>query len=76
MPLYKIGRERNEVRIKTIILMIMSLTMAGCAVRNKEQVGQQNIENLLAAMTLEEKIGQMTQVDFSVIGAVVDPQGD
>ncbi len=75
MPLYKIGRERNEVRIKTIILMIMSLTMAGCAVRNKEQVGQQNIENLLAAMTLEEKIGQMTQVDFSVIGAV-DPQGD
>jgi beta-glucosidase len=29
-----------------------------------------NVRNLLSQMTLEEKIGQMTQIDFSVISAV------
>ena len=37
--------------------------------RNQKQSKVNKVEELLAKMTLEEKIGQMTQVDFSVIGA-------
>ena len=33
---------------------------------------ENKVKNLLAAMTLEEKVGQMTQIDFSVIAG----QGD
>ena len=52
--------------------MTLSLAMVGCSVRNEEASRQANVEDLLASMTLEEKIGQMTQIDFSVIAG----QGD
>jgi beta-glucosidase len=60
---------------KSIILMTMSFIITGCSVRNQEQSKQQSVENLLASMTLEEKVGQMTQIDFSVFGAQA-PKGD
>ncbi len=52
--------------------MTLSLAMVGCSVRNQEASRQANVQDLLASMTLEEKIGQMTQIDFSVIAG----QGD
>ncbi|RIZ68005.1 MAG: beta-glucosidase [Methylococcales bacterium] len=60
---------------KSIILMTLSFIITGCSVRNQEQSKQQSVENLLASMTLEEKVGQMTQIDFSVFGAQA-PKGD
>ncbi len=55
--------------------MTLSFIITGCSVRNQEQSKQQSVENLLASMTLEEKVGQMTQIDFSVFGAQA-PKGD
>ena len=52
--------------------MTLSLAMVGCSVRNQESSRQTKVEDLLASMTLEEKVGQMTQIDFSVIAG----QGD
>ncbi|MGZ8929007.1 MAG: glycoside hydrolase family 3 protein, partial [Methylobacter sp.] len=53
-----------------IILIIMLSVMAGRSVSAQE--ANKTIENkvkyLLSQMTLEEKVGQMTQVDFTVIG--------
>ncbi len=60
------------MRIKTFFIMTLSLAMVGCSVRNQEASRQANVQDLLASMTLEEKIGQMTQIDFSVIAG----QGD
>ncbi len=64
-----------KLLIKSIILMTLSFIITGCSVRNQEQSKQQSVENLLASMTLEEKVGQMTQIDFSVFGAQA-PKGD
>src|SRR5664280_1571923 len=44
--------------------------MVGCSVSDQEKNREvdNKVKNLLSSMTLEEKIGQMTQIDFSVIG--------
>ena len=55
--------------IKSIFLIAILFVIVGCSVRNQEQSNVNKVEELLAKMTLEEKIGQMTQIDFSVIGA-------
>lgn len=55
--------------IKSIFLIAILFVIVGCSVRNQEQNNVNKVEELLAKMTLEEKIGQMTQIDFSVIGA-------
>ena len=57
--------------IKSIFLIAILFVIVGCSVRNQEQSNVNKVEELLAKMTLEEKIGQMTQIDFSVIGAPV-----
>ncbi|UOA10708.1 glycoside hydrolase family 3 C-terminal domain-containing protein [Methylobacter sp. S3L5C] len=51
--------------------------MAGCSVSDQEANGdiENKVKKLLATMTLEEKVGQMTQVDFSVV-AVPEGQTD
>ena len=66
----------KKVLIKTIFLLSILFFIVGCSVRNQEQSSINKVEQLLAQMTLEEKIGQMTQVDFSVIGTPVDQQLD
>ena len=45
--------------------------MLGCSMKAQETNNEteSKVKNLLSEMTLEEKIGQMTQVDFSVIAA-------
>jgi beta-glucosidase len=45
--------------------------MLGCSVSTQKTNNKIKIKvnNLLSEMTLEEKVGQMTQVDFAVIGA-------
>ena len=61
------------MHIRTIFIMTLSIAMVGCSVKNLESSQQSNkVEMLLATMTLEEKVGQMTQIDFSVIAG----QGD
>ena len=57
--------------IKSIFLIAILFVIVGCSVRNQKQSKVNKVEELLAKMTLEEKIGQMTQIDFSVIGAPV-----
>jgi hypothetical protein len=53
--------------------MTLLFAMVGCSVKNLESRQQtNNVEELVALMTLEEKVGQMTQIDFSVIAG----QGD
>ena len=45
--------------------------MLGCSVNAQEtnKEIESKVKNLLSEMTLEEKVGQMTQVDFAVIAA-------
>jgi beta-glucosidase len=57
------------LQIKSIILIFTLFAMAGCSVGDQEAKGEieNKVKNLLSSMTLEEKIGQMTQIDFAVI---------
>lgn len=57
----------------TIILIIAILLLPGCYMnttdsRSTETSIDANVRNLLSQMTLEEKVGQMTQIDFSLVG--------
>lgn len=66
------------MKIQYIILFIAIFLLPGCYMKTKEnQVEEKTIaakvEHLLSQMTLEEKVGQMTQIDFSLIG-VIDAQ--
>ncbi len=53
-----------------IILIIILSVMAGRSVSAQEinKAIEIKVKHLLSQMTLEEKVGQMTQIDFSVIG--------
>ena len=53
-----------------VILIIMLSVMAGRSVSAQEtnKTIENKVKHLLSQMTLEEKVGQMTQVDFTVIG--------
>jgi beta-glucosidase len=59
-----------KLQIKPIILIIILSTMAGRSVSAQEthKAIESKVKNLLSQMTLEEKVGQMTQIDFTVIG--------
>ncbi|MEY3289640.1 MAG: hypothetical protein RLZZ419_1882 [Pseudomonadota bacterium] len=59
------------MQIKNIVLVFTLFAMAGCSVNDQEVNGniENKVKNLLAAMTLEEKVGQMTQIDFAVVAA-------
>lgn len=61
------------MKIQSIILSIAIFILPGCYMKPKETQLTENtivaqVEHLLSQMTLEEKIGQMTQIDFSMIG--------
>jgi beta-glucosidase len=58
------------LRAKHIILLIILFVMAGRSVSAQEtnKAIENKVKHLLSKMTLEEKVGQMTQVDFTVIG--------
>ncbi len=53
-----------------IILTIILSVMAGRSVSAQEtnKAIEIKVKHLLSQMTLEEKVGQMTQIDFSVVG--------
>jgi beta-glucosidase len=59
-----------KLQIKPIILIIILSMMAGRSVNAQEtdKAIANKVKNLLSQMTLEEKVGQMTQIDFTVIG--------
>lgn len=61
------------MQIQCIILFIAIFLLPGCYMKAKETNLEESaiaaqVEQLLSQMTLEEKIGQMTQIDFSLIG--------
>jgi beta-glucosidase len=61
-----------------IILLIAIFLISGCFMKTKENFPENNaiatqVEHLLSQMTLEEKVGQMTQIDFSLVG-IADAQ--
>ncbi|MBN2269503.1 MAG: glycoside hydrolase family 3 C-terminal domain-containing protein [Sedimentisphaerales bacterium] len=63
------------MRKKTILLIALLATVSGCsnltAKRAKDPV-ETRVESLLAKMTLEEKVGQMTQVTLEVVAGRSD----
>ncbi len=57
------------MQTKIIVLILPLFFMLGCSVNAQETNNEieSKVKKLLSEMTLEEKVGQMTQVDFSVI---------
>lgn len=64
--------DEKKLNAKSTLLIIAVLVLPGCAMKttkaNKETAIAGKVGNLLAQMTLEEKVGQMTQIDFTMIG--------
>jgi beta-glucosidase len=58
------------LKTKRIILILSIFILLESAVnaQNASEAVEDKVEELLSAMTLEEKVGQMTQIDFSVVG--------
>lgn len=61
-------------------LLLLSVMMVACAVKQQPAIApdkdiEKNVEALLQKMTLEEKIGQMTQLTIDLIGRM-DMQGN
>ncbi len=61
---------KNKLHEKKAVITLILFFMLGCSVHNQEANSEidNKVKNLLSSMTLEEKVGQMTQVDFAVIG--------
>lgn len=60
-------KENRKIKLSSLLLMILSLSMGlllahSCATESKEALIEKKVEAMLAKMTLEEKIGQMTQI--------------
>ncbi|MEZ5671460.1 MAG: glycoside hydrolase family 3 N-terminal domain-containing protein [Thiotrichaceae bacterium] len=55
--------------LKKLLLLFYLLLTLGCSKQSHDKTSEiaQKVENLLAQMTLEEKVGQMTQVTLNVI---------
>ena len=66
------------MHIKTIVLIFPLFIMLGCSVSDQEtnKEIENKVKKLLSEMTLEEKAGQMTQVDFAVIGTPENQNAD
>jgi beta-glucosidase len=68
------------LKAKSTLLVIAVFVLSGCAMKtiksNEETAIADKVSNLLAQMTLEEKVGQMTQIDFSMISVPEDRQND
>ncbi len=61
------------MQFQSIIVFIAIISLPGCHLETKEIYKKENsvaakVNELLSQMTLEEKVGQMTQIDFSLIG--------
>lgn len=53
-------------RWRGLILLVLLITLSSCQVRQDKTVDA-TVKQLLAQMTLEEKIGQMTQISIQVV---------
>jgi len=66
------NQHMKNIKLQTlpIILILILSVMAGRSVNAQEtnKAIDNKVKNLLSQMTLEEKVGQMTQIDFTVIG--------
>ena len=64
---------------KKIALNLFSIAIAACSIQAAPPVAiakdaklEQQVETTLSKMTLEEKIGQMTELSIDVLGSFVD----
>jgi beta-glucosidase len=66
------------LKTKNTILFIILFVMSGRSVSAQEtnKAIEHKVKHLLSQMTLEEKAGQMTQVDITVIGALDGQHAD
>ena len=71
MNIGKTNYQEINLHAKSIALTFTLFIMTGCSVSHQETNSdvENKVKNLLASMTLEEKIGQMTQIDVAVIAA-------
>ena len=53
--------------IVLLFILFLSLALKPVDPQNKSNTIEQKVENLLAKMTLEEKVGQMTQITIEVV---------
>ncbi len=58
----------KTITLKNILLIIILSVMSGRSASAINNTIENKASQLLSQMTLEEKVGQMTQVDFTVIG--------
>jgi beta-glucosidase len=61
------------MKVFSIILLLLAGLQSTVSAQQTNQIIEQKVQDLLSQMTLEEKVGQMTQIDFSVI-SVLDGQ--
>ncbi len=68
----------NKLQKKCIVLILTLFVILGCSVNTQETNKEikSKVKSLLSEMTLEEKVGQMTQVDFAVIGVPKEQNAD
>lgn len=59
--------KRNQINNKTFTFFLLTFVLISCTNKPGTTSHYQQVESLLAQMTLEEKIGQMTQICFSMI---------
>ncbi|MCO6147415.1 glycoside hydrolase family 3 N-terminal domain-containing protein [Flavobacterium sp. NRK1] len=57
-----------RITLKHIALVIVGVTFATASAQQKQTDTDKKVETLLTKMTLEEKVGQMTQITLDVIG--------
>ncbi|MDD5410059.1 MAG: glycoside hydrolase family 3 N-terminal domain-containing protein [Methylobacter sp.] len=60
------------MKTKNTILFVILFVMSGRSVSAQEtnKAIEHKVKHLLSQMTLEEKVGQMTQIDITVVGAL------
>jgi beta-glucosidase len=59
--------KRIQIYIKPFVLFLLTFVLISCTKYQNSSSTDQKVESLIAQMTLEEKIGQMTQICFSMI---------
>ncbi|POZ52185.1 glycoside hydrolase family 3 N-terminal domain-containing protein [Methylovulum psychrotolerans] len=67
------------MNIKSVLLAIAAFALSSCALKTKtpaEDAVSIKVSQLLAQMTVAEKVGQMTQVDFALVAAPKDKLAD
>ena len=58
------------MKVFSIILLLLAGLQSPVSAQQTNQANEHKVQDLLSQMTLEEKVGQMTQIDFSVVSVL------